>query len=38
MSEDEQKRAMTRLQQLTDKFIEEIDRIAKSKETELLEF
>ena len=38
MSEDEQKRAMIRLQQLTDKFIEEIDRIAKSKETELLEF
>jgi ribosome recycling factor len=38
MSEDEQKRAMTRLQQVTDKFIEEIDRIAKSKEAELLEF
>ncbi len=38
MSEDEQKRAMTRLQQLTDKFIEEIDRTAKSKEAELLEF
>jgi ribosome recycling factor len=38
MSEDEQKRAMTRLQQLTDKFIEEIDRVAKSKEAELLEF
>jgi len=38
MSEDEQKRAMTRLQQLTDKFIEETDRIAKSKEAELLEF
>jgi ribosome recycling factor len=38
MSEDEQKRAMIRLQQLTDKFIEEIDRIAKSKEAELLEF
>jgi ribosome recycling factor len=38
MSEDEQKRAMTRLQQLTDKFIEEIDHVAKSKETELLEF
>jgi ribosome recycling factor len=38
MSEDEQKRAMTRLQQLTDKFIEEVDRVAKSKETELLEF
>jgi ribosome recycling factor len=38
MSEDEQKRFMTRLQQLTDKFVEEIDRIAKTKETELLEF
>jgi ribosome recycling factor len=38
MSEDDLKRAMTRLQQLTDKFIEEIDRTAKSKETELLEF
>ncbi len=38
MSEDEQKRAMARLQQLTDKFIEEIDRISKSKEAELLEF
>jgi len=38
MSEDEQKRAMTRLQQLTDKFIEESDRIAKSKEDELMEF
>ena len=38
MSEDEQKRAMTRLQQLTDKFIEEIDKVAKSKENELMEF
>jgi ribosome recycling factor len=38
MSEDEQKRAMTILQQLTDKFIEEIDHVAKSKETELLKF
>lgn len=37
MSEDEQKRALGRLQQLTDKFIEEIDRIAKGKEAELLE-
>jgi ribosome recycling factor len=37
MSEDEQKRAMGRLQQLTDKFIEEIDRIAKGKEAELME-
>jgi ribosome recycling factor len=28
---------MVRLQQLTDKFIEEIDRIAKGKEAELME-
>ncbi len=38
MTEDEQKRALVRLQQLTDKFIEEIDRIAKAKESELMEF
>jgi len=38
MTEDEQKRALGRLQQLTDKFIEEIDRIAKAKESELMEF
>jgi len=38
ISEDDQKRLMTRLQQLTDKFIEEMDRVAKNKETELLEF
>lgn len=37
ITEDEQKRAMTRLQQLTDKFIDEMDRLAKSKEAELLE-
>ena len=38
MSEDEQKRALGQLQQLTDGFIGEIDQIAKEKEAELLEF
>ncbi|RLC68589.1 MAG: ribosome recycling factor [Chloroflexi bacterium] len=38
LSEDEQKRALGRLQQITDRFIEEIDQIAKGKEAELLEF
>jgi ribosome recycling factor len=38
LSEDEQKRALGRLQQITDSFIEEIDQIAKGKESELLEF
>ncbi len=38
MSEDEQKRALSRLQQVTDRFIEDIDQIAKDKEAELLEF
>lgn len=38
LSEDEQKRALGRLQQLTDSFIENIEQIAKGKETELLEF
>lgn len=38
MSEDEQKRAMGQLQQLTDNFIETIEQIAKDKEAELLEF
>ncbi len=38
LSEDEQKRFMARLQQVTDKFIEEMDRLARSKENELLEF
>ena len=38
MSEDEQKRALGRLQQITDRFIEETDQIAKGKESELLEF
>ena len=37
MSEDEQKRAMGRLQQITDGFIEKMDQAAKDKEAELLE-
>jgi len=37
LSEDEQKRALGRLQQITDRFIEEIEQIAKGKESELLE-
>ena len=37
MSEDEQKRAQNRLQQITDGFIKDIDLIAKDKETDLLE-
>lgn len=36
-SEDESKRAQDGLQKLTDKYIAEIDRIAKDKEAELLE-
>ena len=38
ISEDDQKRAVGRLQQVTDRFIEEIDKLAKEKESELLEF
>jgi len=38
LSEDEQKRAMDRLQQITDDFIKNIDQMAKNKEEELLEF
>jgi len=38
LSEDVQKRALGQLQQITDKFIDDIDRIAKGKEAELLEF
>ena len=36
-SEDESKRAQDSLQKLTDRYIAEIDRITKTKETELLE-
>jgi len=38
LSEDDQKRALSRLQQITDKYTEEIDSVAKLKESELLEF
>ncbi|MBE0480086.1 MAG: ribosome recycling factor [Dehalococcoidia bacterium] len=38
ISEDEQKRAINRLQLLTDRFTGEIDQVAKEKEAELLEF
>lgn len=37
ISEDELKRSTERLQKLTDRFIEEMDRIGKSKELEILE-
>ena len=37
ISEDEQKRALELLQRLTDRFIEESDRIARDKEAEVLE-
>jgi ribosome recycling factor len=37
ISEDEQKRALELLQKLTDRFIEESDRIARDKEAEVLE-
>ena len=37
LSEDEQKRAMNTLQQITDKSTDDIDQVAKGKEAELLE-
>jgi ribosome recycling factor len=37
ISQDEQKRAQEKLQELTDSFIEDVDRAAKDKEAELLE-
>ena len=37
ISQDEQKRAHTTLQEITDVFIADVDHIAKDKETELLE-
>ena len=37
ISQDEQKRAQERLQELTDSFIEEVDRAGRDKEAELLE-
>jgi len=38
MSEDEQKRAINRLQQITDSYIGKMDQVAEDKEAELLEF
>jgi ribosome recycling factor len=37
ISQDEQKRAQNKLQEITDSFIAEVDQIAKDKEAELLE-
>ena len=37
ISQDEQKRAQIKLQEITDGFISEVDQIAKDKESELLE-
>jgi ribosome recycling factor len=37
ISQDEQERAQERLQELIDSFIEEVDRVGKDKEVELLE-
>jgi ribosome recycling factor len=37
ISEDELKRSTERLQKLTDRFIDEMDKIGKSKEQEILE-
>lgn len=37
ISEDERKKAETKMQEITDKFIEEIDLITKAKEEELIE-
>jgi ribosome recycling factor len=37
ISQDEQKRAQERLQELTDSFIAEVNKIAEDKEAELLE-
>jgi ribosome recycling factor len=38
LSEDDQKRALGKLQQVTDRFVEDMDKTAKDKESELLEF
>jgi len=37
ISQDEQKRAQNKLQEITDSFITQTDQIAKDKESELLE-
>ncbi|MFC1993827.1 ribosome recycling factor [Chloroflexota bacterium] len=37
LSEDEQKRALNKLQRLTDNFVEDVNRLAEKKEAELME-
>jgi ribosome recycling factor len=37
ISEDDEKRAVSQLQELTDRFIEDVNQLGKSKETEILE-
>jgi ribosome recycling factor len=37
ISEDDEKRAASQLQELTDRFIEDVNQLGKSKETEILE-
>jgi ribosome recycling factor len=37
ISQDDQKRAETQLQKLTDSYIATVDQVAKDKETELME-
>jgi ribosome recycling factor len=37
ISEDDEKRAVNQLQELTDRFIEDVNQLGKSKETEILE-
>ena len=37
ISEDDHKRASERLQKLTDKYVEEVDRVGQHKEAEVLE-
>ncbi|TMC87006.1 MAG: ribosome recycling factor, partial [Chloroflexi bacterium] len=37
ISEDELKRSKDRLQKLTDRYIDEMDKVGKSKELEILE-
>jgi ribosome recycling factor len=37
VSEDELKRSTEKLQKLTDRFIEEMDKVGKTKELEILE-
>ncbi len=37
LTEDEEKRSHTRVQELTDKFVKEIDAVLENKEKEILE-